>query len=128
MNYSGGATDTFQVDLASGSNPGAGTYTVDLADGDAATGETLQAKLFDNLTLLFDTGSQTTVAGQFIDATGALVTASTNWTGTTVSETFATTTCKLTNTSPAADTIAHFRLTKAGGGPPPQRSLTGVGL
>jgi len=117
------ATDTFQVDLASGSNPGAGAYTIDIAWGDHSVFMRGSYILYDNTTSLISSGTQALNNGQYIDATGALVTATTTWTGATASKTFATTTAKLTSTGAhlggysGFPVLAHFRLTlQAGGG------------
>jgi hypothetical protein len=119
---------TFQGDLSSGSAPGSGAYTIDLAAGGAAFGYTSTFTLQDSATVLITGTGTTLAAGHFEDATGADVAATVNWTGTTVNKTFATTTMKLIMGAINFSAIAHLRLTKAGGGPPPQRSLTGVGL
>lgn len=114
----------FHVDLASGSAPGAGTYTVDFAIGDASGADNQYFRLFDNTTLLINglNGGVgfATAAGQFVDATLATVTASSSWTGATTSKTFATTTALLeigsTNNQGGFTRLAHFRLTLQGGG------------
>jgi len=109
------ATDTLRVDLSSGSAPGAGTYTIDLAAGDQATGEQEEIIVKDDTTTLI-TVSAATSAGHFIDATLVDRTASTTWNGATVDKTFASTTCNVV-VNPASGGIfpclAHFRLTKA---------------
>lgn len=112
----------FQVDLSSGSNPGAGSYTIDIAAGDQGNNLVEDFKILDNATLLIDgtnggSGFTPAAAGHFIDVTLTDVTASVNWTGTTVSKTFASTTAYLVNnpdllTAPVAS-MAHFRLTLA---------------
>jgi hypothetical protein len=126
-----GLSRSLVVDLSSGSAPGAGTYTIDLAVGDQAFAHPEDCIVYDNVTALITILATTGGGGHFFDATTADVTASGTWTGTTVSKSFASTTAKVTldATSSGSDftTLAHFRLTKAGG-PPPQRSLTGVGL
>ena len=113
----------FQADLSSGSAPGAGDYTADLALGDTFANK--QAfKLYDDTSVLIDGtnggAGYSTEAGHYIDATLTDVTASTTWTGTTVSKTFATTTAKVGIAAADAGfslstTIAHFRLTLEGG-------------
>ena len=122
----GGASMVFQVDLASGSAPGAGTYTVDWALGFAFSGAGHYAdhKLFDDTTLLIDAtnggAGYSLAVNHYLDATLADVTATTSWTGATASKTFATTTCKVLMCpdsiagSPYV-AIAHFRLTLQGG-------------
>lgn len=119
---SNGGPDTFQVDLASGSAPGAGDYSVDLAMGDANITRPQSFKLFDTSTLLIDGTNGgagiTTAEDEYVDATLALVTATTTWTGTPAVKTFATTLVKLTGGIDAigsVTTMAHFRLTLAGG-------------
>lgn len=118
LNGANSAVQTFTVDLSSGSAPGAGNYSVDLAAGDATNLRLSSFKLFDNATLLIDGsngGSGTvTSGGHFLDATVTDVTASTTWTGTPVNKTFASTTVNLQNNPDALPTttcIAHFRLT-----------------
>lgn len=116
----------FSIDLSSGSAPGAGTYMIDCAFGYALAQERVDFEIRDTATVLIDgrgggNGITTTAAGKFIDATLAVVTASTTWTGTPVSKTFATqlcvVACALDNVSGGnTDTpLAHFRLTLQGG-------------
>lgn len=117
-NPAGATGNIFTVDLSSGSAPGTGIYTIDIAAGDATNFRISSYKLFDNTTLLID-GSNgglgtATPGGTYLDATVASVAASTTWTGTTVNKTFATTTVKLSNNPDSINTttcIAHFRLT-----------------
>lgn len=108
----------FQVDLSSGSAPGAGTYTVDLAVGDPLNPQREDFTLKDNTTLLIDgtngaAGIDTT-GNQFVDATLATVTGGAAWAGTTASKVFASTTVNL-NVGPDAcggsTGLSHFRLT-----------------
>ena len=112
----------FLVDLSSGSAPGAGAYSVDLAVGMASASQTVEFSVYDNTTVLIDgtnggSGFTTGGAGHFIDATLADVTASTTWTGTPSSQTFATTSAQI-GICPVSiggfTTLAHFRLTLAG--------------
>lgn len=110
-----GATNDFQVDLSSGSAPGAGTYTIDMAAGDQGGTQTIGFTVRDNTTVLITVPSQSVTAGHFLDATVADVTASTTWTGATASKTFASTNCNVHQTG-SAIFLAHFRLTAAGGG------------
>lgn len=129
----------FQVDLSSGSAPGAGTYTVDLAFGDSGAARTHEFKLLDTSTVLIDGtngGSGiATLTGHFVDATLSDVAATTTWTGATVSKTFATTLAKLgvayTDLGDNS-TYAHFRMTlQAAGasfGSMGLLTLTGVGI
>jgi len=121
-----GASHFFQVDLSSGSAPGAGTYTVDLAVGDSVTTRIADFQLKDNTTVLIDgtngAAGFTTAANHYIDATLVDVNATTSWTGATASKTFATTTVKFfvsSDNAGNATMMAHFRLTlaAAGGGP-----------
>jgi hypothetical protein len=114
---------TFRADLGSGSAPGAGVYTIDLAAGSGAIGHTQDSKLFDDVTVLIDLTNGgagiPTATGHYLDATVTDIAATTNWTGTTVQKTFATTTVNFTlavdNLGVSSD-IAHFRLTPVGGG------------
>lgn len=113
----------FQVDLNSGSAPGAGEYVVDIAAGDAGSGRHIAFNLYDTTTLLIDASSggvTALLAGEFLDATAAVVSASTAWTGATALVTFATTVAKLSLdplNSQWNQTIAHFRLTLQVTGP-----------
>lgn len=118
----GAGTSTFTVDLSSGSAPGAGTYTVDLALGDASANQKQDFILKDNTTTKIDGtngGSGiATLAGHFIDATITDVAATTTWTGTTTSVTFATTTVALVvgpDSCGGNSQVAHFRLTLVSG-------------
>jgi hypothetical protein len=120
-NYSSTGGRTFTVDLSSGSAPGTGNYTVDLAFGDPTTGRSHNFELRDTSTVLIDGtngGTQyTTQADEYIDATLALISATTTWTGTTVSKTFATTTANLVYNVQGTNLtiLAHFRLTLQAG-------------
>jgi hypothetical protein len=105
----GTGDDYFTVDLSSGSAPGAGDYTVDIALG-GDNGVVASLKLYDDATeLLAISGAINT--NEFIDATNVKRTATTTWNGATVSKTFATTTCKILNIVSGYTAIAHFRLT-----------------
>lgn len=122
INYHGSTDLDFTVDLSSGSAPGAGTYTVDIAMGDAGSSNDDSYLLLDTSTTLIDAtnggaGIGGIGAGSFYDATVSIVTASTTWTGATVSKTFATTTAIL-RLKPiiSTNTVAHFRLTLAASG------------
>lgn len=121
------STRTFTVDLSSGSAPGAGIYTIDLAVGDASGGQTEEFQLKDTSTILIQIASpgQATLIHHYIDATLADVLATTIWTGTRTNKAFSTTTVNLT-LNQAADNIntalAHFRLTLV---PPPAPPPTG---
>lgn len=115
-----GVPSVFTVDLSSGSNPGAGTYTIDLAMGDSQAGRVGDFKVKDNTTVLIDGtngGSGfTTNTGHFIDATLTDVAASVTWTGTAVSKTFSSTTAHLENgtlNNSLFTLMAHFRLTQS---------------
>ena len=114
----------FRIDLASGSAPGAGLYTIDIALGDAgaASGTHAQdARIKDDSTTL-TTLTASTNEDHFLDATTADVAATTNWTGATANQTFATTTCYVVmnpgGTNADFTTIAHFRLTFNAGATP----------
>jgi hypothetical protein len=109
----------FHVDLSSGSAPGAGTYTIDVAVGDAGNSWTQNLTIKDNTTTLITIGPVTPATGHFIDATGADVAATTTWTGATASKTFASTDCWVDLLAPLGGnltSLAHFRLTLQGGG------------
>lgn len=115
------APKTLRIDLDSGSNPGAGTYTVDIALGDV-NAQTVAAAVKDTSSVVLDLtngGAGYSVAGHhYIDATAADVAATTTWTGATTSKTFATTICNLDLGHASASgfsTIAHFRLTLQAG-------------
>lgn len=117
-----GPASTFTVDLSSGSAPGAGTYSIDLASGGVNQTSVVDFKLFDNATLLIDGtngGAGTSIGvGHFLDASLADVTASTTWTGTPVTKTFATTTVNYTMAIDGLTDfsyLSHLRLTLQGG-------------
>ena len=122
INY--GSTQIFQVDLSSGSAPGAGTYTIDIAAGDAASDNEASYKLFDTTTVLIDgtnggVGVTTGAADKYQSAVpNEIITATTTWTGTTAVKAFATTTAtlQLFDISSGTPVMAHFRLTLQGGG------------
>lgn len=105
---------TFQVDLSSGSAPGAGDYSVDIAAGDPGNSNPVNFDLKDNTTsLIYRSGYFGLAANEFMDATLTEVTATTTWTGTPVTKTFASTTANLV-ISPdnvGFSMMAHFRLT-----------------
>jgi hypothetical protein len=126
-------TMTFKVDLSSGSAPGAGTYNIDIAAGYQSGGVTEDVILKDNTTTLITLSGATGGAGKYLDATGAVITATTTWTGATSPQAFATTTVNLGfDLGGAHQTIvAHFRLTLQAAGaaffPPRMLMLLGVG-
>ena len=135
-----GTPRNFTIDLASGSAPGAGTYSIDLADGDAANfSHPEDFKILDTATVLIDGTNGgagfTTTQAQYVDATLAIVTATINWTGTPVTKTFATTMAIIrTSIDNLGDNncLAHFRLTlqegaEADAQPPSGLSLLGAG-
>ncbi len=133
INYvSNTLTKVWRVDLSSGSAPGASTYTIDLAVGDASAGHSAQwFQVFDTSTLLIDGSGGgaglSTTTGHFIDASLANVAATTSWTGTPVSKTFATTIVELQyglNGLADVTSVAHFRLTL--GTPTPPSGVTGM--
>ncbi len=107
---------TFQIDLGSGSAPGAGNYVVDMAMGHAdADRQASDVFVKDNTTAVIGpSGTLGTLAGQFIDATLALRspgTSSWDLVATTVPVTFATTTVVVGYTGVGFGSLAHFRLT-----------------
>lgn len=105
----------FRIDLDSGSAPGAGTYTVDLAAGQVGFSHNNYFDVRDSASVLIQSAGSSTVAGQYLDATLTPVSATTSWTGTTASKTFETTICYLVlnpgGVNNEYDVIAHFRLT-----------------
>jgi hypothetical protein len=113
-----GIPTVWQIDLNSGSAPGAGTYTLDVAMGSPNQTFSMTSIIKDTASPVLDLtngGSGYLVAeGHFTDATGADVAATTSWTGTTVEKVFATTTLNI-EIGPIALTgftcLAHFRLT-----------------
>jgi len=119
-----GTGATFKADLSSGSAPGAGNYTVDIALGAIDQALTQTAKLFDNTTLVDDLSNggsgYARAVNHWVDANAGDITATTSWTGPTKSVTFATTTVKLLiggDNIGSVTCLAHFRLTlqEAGG-------------
>lgn len=107
----------FDIDLSSGSAPGAGTYTIDLAIGQTQNGggtETQEFTVKDTTTALITESGQATAANHLLDATLANLLATTTWAGTTVDKTFATTLCRLNVNPTGAGTYtqpSHFSLT-----------------
>jgi len=126
----------FQIDLSSGSAPGAGTYTVDVAFGREGGGGVDYAAgvIKDDTTTVIDAtnGGAGFADGDdhFRDATVTNVTATTTWTGATVTQAFATTTVHVV-TSALGTTkyngLAHFRLTLQGGDVVQQHFGRGIG-
>ena len=108
---------TFKADLSSGSGPGAGDYTLDLAEGSPTEARRVDFTVTDTTTVLINgaVGANTSGAGKFYDATLTEVTASTTWTGTPVSKTFTTTDARVnmgvTGVGGWLSYLAHFRLT-----------------
>jgi len=122
----------FKVDLSSGSAPGAGDYTIDVAVGHAAGGgQTQDFKVEDTATVLIDGtngGSGIAVAeDHYVDATLADIAATATWTGTSVAKSFATTLAQLginyDNLGGTYTTLAHFRLTLVAAVQPPSGLL-----
>jgi hypothetical protein len=113
---------TFIVDLSSGSAPGAGSYALDGAFGQPAGGGTYGQRVVvydDTSALISLPGPTATSADHFMDLTGSVISATTTWTGTPVTKTFATTTVKVAggdDSSGDYSSFAHFRLTLQGGG------------
>ena len=109
-----GNTGTFQADLSSGSNPGSGDYTIDLAAGDHFSAWTYDSFLVkDNTTTLISFSGTTSNPNNYFDATGTNRSPGTGaWNGVTSAKTFATTTVVVTfGTASTYSTLAHFRLT-----------------
>ncbi len=118
INFNSPSVRTFKVDLSSGSAPGAGDYTIDMAVGDVPFSHAQDITVKDtSTTLIAFTG--TSGAGEFFDATGTLRspgTSSWDLVAVTVAKTFATTLCTYAiNDNSGAVTLAHFRLTLGGG-------------
>jgi len=118
------ATPTFKVDLTSGSGPGAGTLTVDMAFGDQAAGYTFTTiEVLDNTTSRLGPYSGATSANTYFDASGTVRSPGTSsWDLVRVTQdvSFASgfAIFKFGTTNQVA--LAHFRLTLAAGGPPPR--------
>ncbi|HJT92445.1 MAG TPA: hypothetical protein VJ777_10935 [Mycobacterium sp.] len=122
-NYNGsvgnnGVVKQFKVDLSSGSAPGAGTYDVDVAMGETGFADIQDFKILDTSTVLIDGtnggAGYVTGSGHFIDATLANIVASTTWTGTKATKTFATTLAAVGigyDNVGGLSIVAHFRLT-----------------
>jgi hypothetical protein len=119
LHINAGASKNFRIDLSSGSAPGATTYDIDTAWGDATAGDTQFFAIKDNTTTLIDGtnggSGYTTATGHYIDATLADVAATTTWTGTKASKTFASAICNIiiNPTTVSIDRyvrLAHFRL------------------
>ena len=118
-----------QIDLSSGSAPGAGPYTIDLAMGDIEGPWTQDFQVLDGATVLIDgSAGYVTAAHHYIDATLTDVAATTTWTGTPVSKTFAGTTAKIVLGSTGVVTLAHFRLTLEGSAANVRQEHIGFGI
>lgn len=115
----------FQVDLSSGSAPGAGDYTLDCAVGFQSDTFTQRFQIRDTSTVLIDSGDVITASGHYIDATLSDVAATTTWTGATTVKTFATTLVVFRiRITGVITTLAHFRLTLQT--PTPSGGVTGM--
>lgn len=124
-------TAIFKVDLNSGSAPGAGNYSIDLAAGDTPAGRHYSfVQVLDGSTTLINFNGTTAGGGHYFDATGTDITASSSWTGTPVTKSFATTNAffQMSSTDDFA-CIAHFRMTlQAAGSNVAQHMLTLLGV
>jgi hypothetical protein len=116
----GASSSRVRFDLASGSAPGAGTYTVDLAAGSAGFATNIALQILDNVSVVLDVtnggAGYSTLTNHFRDASLADVNATTTWTGTTTSIAFASTTVYLKYSASNVSgytAVAHFRLTLA---------------
>jgi hypothetical protein len=141
-NFNGTDHGIFKVDLTSGSAPGSGNYSVDLAFGSHAQGLGNSDHDFyikDNTTVVIDgtnggSGFQTAV-DHHIDATLSDVSATTTWTGTPASVTFSSTAAFIVLNPDSLATkhtaLNHFRLTLQSAGAavshPKMLMLLGVG-
>jgi hypothetical protein len=132
----------FKIDLASGSAPGAGGYTVALAAGDpGGFGPYIALAVKDNTTAFITLPYQNVGSTNMIDATGT-VRSLANWPSlnTPVSRTFASTTCVVsvsdgTGSSGQMACLVHFRLIQVDAGisgtgtlAPPASALAGTAL
>ena len=110
--------DMFRVDLSSGSAPGAGNYTVDIAAGQWSQGRTLEYELRDSATPVITGVEKTTAANEFVDATQTIRspgTSSWDLVRVTADVTFSTTTVNLALIITSVfSMVAHFRLTLQG--------------
>lgn len=108
----GGVDSVFRVDL-----PSAGSWDIRLALGDASNGQVINIELKDNTTsLLTIVNVDTTAANNFLDATGAILSAA-NWpaNNTKVTKTFASTILNLIIKTPtsAASAVAHMLISQS---------------
>lgn len=112
MNYNGtDGTEDFKIDL-----PATGSYTIRLASGDPSNAQPTKVELFDNassLAVLCSTA--TSGADRFRDAVDAEY-SSANWpaSNTSVTKTFATTTCifRIGTGSAATGFLSHIQITQ----------------
>jgi hypothetical protein len=113
----------FKIDLSSGSAPGAGTYTMDLAIGRATSTTTAIFQVKDDTSVVLQVAAPGTSLGvnHFLDATLTDVTGSGTWAGTPITQAFSSTTVNVV-LNQSVDTfnvsLAHFRLTLQAGGAP----------
>jgi hypothetical protein len=110
------STNTFSVDLSSGSAPGTGNYTLDLAAGDDGNISFEIFRVTDGTTTFVDTGTTAlfVLAGHYLDANLTDIAATTLWTGVPLAITAGNVTINLDMNYGGANsysTIAHFRLT-----------------
>lgn len=104
-------TDDFKIDL-----PAVGSYTIRLASGDPSNGQTTKVELFDNTSSLgVLCSTATSAADRFRDAVDAEY-SSANWpaSNTSVTKTFATTTCifRIGTGSAVTGFLAHIQITQ----------------
>lgn len=105
----------FRIDLASGSAPGAGTYTLDLAIGDPLAPRQYSIEVRDTSTVRLSVAGTADNTHHYLDATSALIAEGPTWLGTQVSNvSFSTTTVNVVMNPGGLlnqyHTLAHFRL------------------
>ena len=133
FNNNSSGSSLFKIDLASGSAPGPGIYTIDLAFGDALNATSPSFTILDTAAIVIDGrngGPGFSLApGHFIDATLSDVAGAATWNGVTVTKSFSTPIVNISMNPDALPSgitlIAHFRLTLVP--PTPPISPTGGG-
>ena len=107
-----GGSGTWRVDL-----PSSGSWTLNMAMGDASGAQTINLNVKDTNTTLFSFANTAVASGSFLDANGTAWTAA-NWPASNTSKTvtFTTTICRVVFNVPSSlsTTLTHMLFTSTG--------------